>query len=360
MKRVVVKIGSSSLTDEAGRIDPPRLWALARAVQLLPAQVAVVSSGAVAAGCGLLRRERPRTLPEKQALAAIGQAALMMDWARAFAPRSVAQFLLSADDIGERKRFVQAKHALEAAFRLGVTPIVNENDTVATEELRVGDNDALSAWVAYLVEAEQLILLTDVDALYTANPRVDPTAQRIAQVTDIAQVQGLAGDAGSSRGTGGMRTKLKAAQIATSAGIETIILGGGGLGLEAWLHGADVGTRFLARAGSSRRGWLAYQKPQGRVVVDAGAVRALRQGRSLLPSGVTDVQGSFAFGDVVQVIGPDGVAAQGLTNYGSGDLQRIKGAKTADIEHILGHKDFDEVVHRSHMVLTTGTEPMVP
>ncbi len=351
MKRIVVKIGSSSLTDVTGRITPPKLWAIARAVMATGAQVALVSSGAVAAGRGLLGREHPRTLPEKQALAAVGQAALMQDWARAFAPHPVAQFLLTADDIADRTRFVSAKGALEAAFKLGVIPIINENDTVATLELKLGDNDTLSAWVAYLIGAEQLILLTDVDGLYTANPREDPNATRISVVEDLASVEKLAGGAGSSRGTGGMFTKLKAARIAGDAGIETLILGGGGVGLERYFSGADTGTRILARGGAARRGWMLHGQVRGTIFVDEGAVRALRAGRSLLPSGVIRLEGNFAFGDLVALKGPTGTVARGLTNYGLRELGLIAGFKTDAIEEKLGFKDYDEVVHRNSLVL---------
>lgn len=351
MRRAVVKVGSSSLTDSAGRIVPPLMWAVARAISSMHAQVAVVSSGAVASGRGALARRRPLNLAEKQALAAVGQATLMQDWARAFAPKPIGQFLLSADDIQDRKRFVRAKQALEAAFRLGVVPIVNENDTVATEELRFGDNDTLSAWVAYLVDAEQLILLTDVDGLYTADPRNDSSAVRIPFVDDVASVEHLAEDTPSHIGTGGMRTKLLAARIATGAGIETVILGGGGVGLESWLRGEDTGTRFAASKGGQSRGWLLHQRPKGRIIVDSGAVKALRSGRSLLPSGIVGVKGSFGLGDLVSIEGPEGVAAQGLTNYGSIELSRIAGLHTSEIEAELGYKDYDEVVHRDHLAL---------
>ncbi len=358
MKRIVVKIGSSSLTDAQARIDPPKMWALARAISSMNAQVAVVSSGAVAAGRGVLGRDKPRTLPEKQALAAVGQVALMQEWARAFAPKAVAQFLLSAEDIQDRTRFVSAKHALEAAFKLGVVPIINENDTVATAELKLGDNDTLSAWIAYLVGAEQLILLTDVEGLYTANPSSDPTAQRIALVQDIASVEHLAGGAGSSRGTGGMHTKLRAARIAQDAGIETVIVGGGGLGLERWLGGADTGTRFVAgkpdAKSAAKRGWMLHQPTKGQLLVDAGAIRALEGGRSLLPSGVKQVQGDFAFGDLLGIVlesAPERVLAKGISNFSSRELSLIRGIHSDQIEAQLGYKDYDEVIHRNNLVL---------
>lgn len=350
MRRVVVKVGSSSLTDATGRLDAARLAEIARAVSSIDAQVALVSSGAVAAGRGILRRGPSRSLAERQALAAVGQAALMQSWAAAFAPRVVSQFLLSASDIQSRARYVNAKQAFEAAFRLGTLPIVNENDTVATEELKLGDNDTLSAWTAYLIEADLLLLLTDVDALYTADPLMDPAAVRIPLVQDAASVEHLAGGAGSGYGTGGMRTKLQAAKIAAEAGIETVVLGGSA-GLSRWLAGEDTGTRFAARRGTARRGWLLHQPVRGTVRVDGGAARALLEGRSLLPSGIVSIEGRFEPGDVVAVTGPDAVLAHGIVNYSSSELGRIAGAKTAEIEARLGYKGYDEAVHRDHLVL---------
>ncbi|WP_034343804.1 glutamate 5-kinase [Deinococcus misasensis] len=350
-RRIVLKIGSSSLTDETGRIQPEKLQAIAEAFQTLDAEVALVSSGAVAAGCGLLNVPRPRTLPEKQALAAVGQAALMQEWAKVFAPRAVAQILLSAGDIQDRKRFINAKHALEAAFKLGVVPIINENDTVATQELRLGDNDTLSAWVAYLCEAHELILLTDVDGLYTANPRTDPTAQRLSLVENVAEVLHLAGGAGSSRGTGGMHTKLKAAQIASEAGIDTLIVGGGGAGLKAFFAGADTGTRIRAQKHTARRGWILHQPSKGTLFVDAGAEKALKSGKSLLPKGITGLAGEFQYGEIVRLEGESGPIGQGIVNYAAHEVQRIFRRHTEEIEEILGYKDFDEVVHRNHLAL---------
>ncbi len=351
MKRLVVKIGSSSLTDAAGRVEPPKLWAIARAVLGMRAEVAVVSSGAVAAGRGLLGLPRPSTLPQKQALAAVGQVALMQEWARAFAPRPVAQFLLSAGDIQDRRRFVNAKHALESAFKLGALPIINENDTVATQELRLGDNDTLSAWVAYLADAEELILLTDVDSLYTADPARDPAAERIPLVENIADVLHLAGHTNGAHGTGGMRTKLRAAQIAFDAGIDTVILGGGGHALERLAAGEPLGTRVRAGKPAARRGWLLHQIPKGTLHLDAGAAEAVRAGRSLLPKGVVRSEGHFVYGDVVRLEGPGGALAQGLVNYASDEVARILGLNTGEIENTLGRKDFDELMHRNQLAL---------
>jgi glutamate 5-kinase len=351
MRRIVVKIGSSSLTSADGVIEPKRLAAIAHALNRPDLEVALVSSGAVAAGAGLLKRGRPRTLPEKQAYAAIGQAALMQHWATACAPRVVAQVLLSAGDIQARGRFVNAKRALDALFKLGALPILNENDTVATEELKLGDNDRLSAWVAYLIDADQLVLLTDVDGLFSANPATDPSATRIDEVSDLDAVMPLAGGAGSTRGTGGMLSKLKAAQIAAAAGIETFIIGDGGAGLARWLDGAAVGTRILATPGAARRGWILHQPSLGRIEIDPGARAALQRGRSLLPSGIVNVEGSFDEGDAVALTHAGEALGQGLVNYRAADLKRIAGKRSDEIESILGHKDFDEAIHRDQLAL---------
>jgi len=352
---MVVKIGSSSLTDAAGAIDPPSMWAVARGVQVLAeatgAQPVLVSSGAGAAGRARLGLRPPLTLPEKQAAAAVGQPLLMLDWARALAPLPVAQLLLSADDVQERERYVNAKNALEALLRLGVVPIVNENDSVATAEIRLGDNDTLSAWTAYLVDADVLVLLTDVDGLYDRDPRRDAGARRIALVDDLDAVQDAAGATGDARGTGGMTTKLRAARIAQRAGIETLIVGGGGRGLEALARGEPRGTRVVARrSASARKAWIAGQAVRGRLEVDDGAAGALATGRSLLPSGVVAVEGAFAFGDAVDVVHAGTVVGRGLVNYGSDAVARIRGRHTREIEALLGGKDYDEVIHRDQLV----------
>jgi len=357
MRRVVVKVGSSSLTNAAGEIENPRLEAIAAAALNSGVEIAIVSSGAVAAGAGLLNRGRPRTLPEKQAFAASGQVELMRRWAQAFAPRPVAQFLLSADDIHSRKRFINAKQALMAAFKLNLMPILNENDTVATEELKLGDNDTLSAWVAYLIEADTLLLLTDVDGLYTANPRVDPNAIRLDQVDDINQVLHLAGAAGSARGTGGMQTKLKAAQIASDAGIETIILSGGGAGLARCLRGERVGTRILPTRQTARRGWILHQPARGGIDIDAGARAAVLAGKSPLPSGIGGVRGEFDAGDAVTIHCGEEILGQGISNFRAFDLRRIAGKRSAEIVGILGAQDFNEAVHRDQMGLLRGSDP---
>ena len=358
IRRVVVKVGTSSITDASGRIHPPRMRAIARGLQVLEeatgATPVLVSSGAGAAGRERLGLSLPLTLPDKQAAAAVGQSLLMLEWERALAPRPVAQLLLSADDVHDRTRYVNAKNALQASLRLGAVPIVNENDSVATQELKLGDNDTLSAWVAYLVDADTLLILTDVDGLYDADPRRSPTARRIEEVYDLDAAARLAGGIGSGRGTGGMATKLRAARIARDAGIETWIAGGGGVALETFARGEAPGTRVVPAAehAPARKAWLAQQPVAGRVVVDPGAARALSEGRSLLPRGVTGVEGRFGFGDAVEVAGPDGAAvARGLVNYGHDALARIAGRHTREIAELLGTKDFDEVVHRDNLVL---------
>ncbi len=353
---MVVKFGTSSLTDDSGRISLPKLWSIGRGLQLLQetlgCAIVLVSSGAGAAGRERLGLRLPLTLPERQAAAAVGQALLMLDWARALAPLPVAQLLLTASDVQDRHRYVNARNTIEASLRLGVVPIINENDSVTTSEIRLGDNDTLSAWTAYLAAADALVLLTDVEGLYDSDPHRDPNAKRIELVRDLSEVSHLARGTRDQRGTGGMVTKLRAAGIASKAGIETLIIGGGGAALEALSRGEVRGTRILARAHApARKAWLAQQPTKGELVVDAGAGRALRGGSSLLASGITEVRGSFDFGDAVSISCQDLVVARGLSNYGSQALGRIKGRKSSEFEQILGSRDYDEVVHRDNLVL---------
>ncbi len=358
-KRVVVKVGTSSLTDASGRIYPPLLWALARGLGVLQAalgcKVVLVSSGAGAAGRERLGITLPLTLPEKQAAAAVGQSLLMLEWARAFAPVPVAQLLLTTADIQDRERYVNAKNALEASLKLGALPIINENDSVATSEIKFGDNDSLSAWASHLVGANALVILTDVEGLFDSDPRFNPEARRLDIVEDVVEVLHLAGNAGTTRGTGGMVTKLRAAALATGAGTETLIIGGGGAGLEALAGGEIRGTRFLAKAHTpSRKSWLAQQRVWGELEVDAGALQALQTGRSLLPKGITGVSGTFTFGDAVAVTHSGVKVAQGLSNYASSALEKIRGKHTREIAGVLGAKDYDEVIHRDNLVLSSS------
>lgn len=360
-RRIVVKVGTSSITDDAGRIAPPKMWAIARGIQVLAAErrahSVIVSSGAGAAGRERLGLSLPLTLPEKQAAAAVGQALLMLDWERALAPAPVAQLLISAGDVQDRERYVNAKNALEASLALGAVPVINENDSVATAELKLGDNDTLSAWVSYLVDADVLIILTDVDGLYDADPRRTPGARRIDVVRDVAEIEHLAGAAAGRHGTGGMATKVRAARIATDAGIETLVIGGGGAGLEALARGEVRGTRFLARAHvPARKAWILNQPRRGVIEVDAGAAKALRAGRSLLPSGIVAASGAFGFGDAVEVRSGGEPVAVGLTNYGRDAVARIRGRHTSDVASILGAKDYDEVIHRDNLAVLAGAQ----
>ncbi len=357
VKRIVVKVGTSSLTDDSGRIYQPNMWAIARAIsvmqQSLSVKVTLVSSGAGAVGRERLGLNLPLTMPEQQAAAAVGQSLLMLDWARAFAPLPVAQLLLTSADIQDRQRYVNAKNALDASLKLNIIPIINENDSVTTTEIKFGDNDTLSAWTAYLANAEMLIILTDVDGLYTADPHINPDAQRIEKVTDFNEVMHLAGQAGTRRGTGGMVTKLGAAKIAGEAGIDTIIIGGG-KGLESLvrtgLDAKNLGTHFIAKAQqSARKAWIVQQSSKGEIHIDKGAAEALGKGRSLLPSGIIKISGEFKFGDAVSIVANAQVIARGLSNYSSNALNKIRGLRTSEIIKVLGYKDYDEAIHRDNL-----------
>lgn len=329
-----------------------RALAAAHVSRGAPARTVLVSSGAGAAGRQRLGLKLPLTLPQKQAAAAVGQTLLMLDWAEALAPEPVAQILLSAGDVQARRRYVNAKNALEASLAVGAIPVVNENDSVATAEIKVGDNDTLSAWVSYLVGADVLIILTDVAGLYDADPRVDPDARRIEVVHDLDSVRAYVGGAGGRLGTGGMGTKLGAAKIAADAGIPTIVMGGGGGGLRRLAGGERHGTLFVAgEQVPTRKAWIANQPRRGAVEVDEGACRALRAGRSLLPKGVVGLSGEFGFGDAVEILLGGVTVGVGLSNYGSAELARISGRHTGDIADILGAHHYDEVIHRDNLLL---------
>ncbi|MBE3580085.1 MAG: glutamate 5-kinase [Thermoanaerobacteraceae bacterium] len=363
-KRVVVKVGTSTLTHQTGKLNLERMERLVRelADQVNAGrQVILVTSGAVGAGMGRLGlKERPRTLPEKQAAAAVGQGLLMHMYEKFFGEYglTVAQVLLTRDDLADRRRYLNACHTFGALLRLGVLPIVNENDTVAVEEIRVGDNDTLSALVAGLVDADALILLTDSEGLYTADPRSCPDARLIPVVEEIGpEIEAAAGGGGSTWATGGMVTKLQAARLATSFGIPVIIASGLLPGrIAGILRGEEIGTLFLPRdhRAHGRKKWLAYGPvAQGKIWVDAGAARAIiHRGKSLLPSGITGVEGNFEHGSLVSILGPDGnEIARGMTNYAAEEIKRIQGKKTGEILAILGRKDYDEVVHRDNLIV---------
>jgi glutamate 5-kinase len=368
VRRVVVKIGSNVLAGPAG-LRRERVKALAGEIATLVAggrQLVVVSSGAVAAGAARLGPKGPsrQRIEWRQAAAAIGQIGLMAAYERAFAAheRQVAQVLLTHADLADRRRYLNARHTLRTLLDLGVVPIVNENDTVAVEELRFGDNDNLSALTAALVEADLLVVLSDVEGLYTSDPRVDPAATlvRVARADDDG-VLAAAGPSRSGVGTGGMASKVAAARKAAAAGIPTVIADGTSDGILAAIFAPDEEAGTLVLAGGDplghRKHWIAYTlKPLGAVHVDAGAERAVvRSGRSLLPSGVRTVEGGFGVGDCVRLVGPDGHEfARGLVNYSAAELERIKGAQTRDIETLLGYKGSDAVVHRDDLALVAS------
>ena len=362
VRRLVVKVGSGLVTGPTAGADPKRIEAVATEVLSIRKnrEIVLVTSGAIVSGMARLALgERPRSIPEKQAAAAVGQSALMWHYEAAFKRHGipVGQVLLTAQDIADRTRYLNARNTLLALLRFAVLPIVNENDTVAVEEIKVGDNDNLSALVASLIDADLLVLLTDVDGLYTANPARDPAAQKLDTVLAVTEdIERLAWARDGGSGVGGMATKLQAAQKAAAAGIPMIIGSGREHGVLAQaLAGETVGTYFAPRADhlTARKRWIGFAvSPQGRLTVDAGALSALtQQGKSLLPSGLLDVEGEFAAGDVVAVTDGQREFARGLVNFEAGELRRIRGAKTRDIEGRLGYKAVDEVIHRDNLVL---------
>ncbi len=361
--RIVVKIGSNILAG-AGGINSARIRSIARTVSALHdagTEIVIVSSGAVAAGMKRLGlKSKPKDIQLKQAAAAVGQPALVWEYEKAFTEhrKTVAQVLLTRDALSDRGMYINSKNTLIALIERGVITIINENDTVATDEIKFGDNDRLAAMVASLIEADRLVILSDVDGLYTADPKADPKAELIRQVHTITQeLLDRAGGVGSAVGTGGMYSKLLAARMAARCGIATSIISGRRPALLGRLmDGKQVGTEFVPSAEklSSRKGWIAHGiRPKGTLVLDAGAVRALTASqKSLLPSGITAVDGEFKAGDAVYCVDGSGRRiAKGLTNYSSEELVKIRGLKTSEIERVLGYKYSDEAIHRDNIVI---------
>ena len=363
-RRLVVKIGSVLLVDEAtGAIRRPWLDALADDVAAARArgqEVVLVSSGAIAVGrrhLGLVGRDL--RLEEKQAAAATGQIRLAHASQETLARHgiTVAQVLLTLDDTEERRRHLNARSTLATLLRLGTVPVINENDTVATAEIRFGDNDRLAARVAAMISADALVLLSDIDGFYSADPRRDPAARLIPEIAEItAEIEAMAGEAPPGYSSGGMVTKLAAARIAMAAGCRMAIADGRRLHPLAAIEAGGPCTWFLPSAGprTARKQWIAGAlKPVGALAVDDGALKALVAGKSLLPAGVTRVDGEFERGDAVRVLGPDGrEAARGLSAYSAADARRIKGHKSREIEALLGYRGRDEMIHRDDLVLT--------
>jgi glutamate 5-kinase len=359
-RRVVVKLGSGVLSGGKDRLDAKTIRRLAAEIAEFSGEgheAIVVSSGAILAGREKLGlKARPATTQLKQAAAAVGQSRLMRAWEESFGRerKTVAQVLLTREDMRHRGRYINARNTIFTLLRLGAVPVINENDTVADEEIKFGDNDVLSALVAGLCDAQLLVLLTDQDGLYTADPRTDPKAELISVVGE-GRAEVKLGKAGPS-GSGGMGSKVEAARMAASAGVEAVIANGFKPGtLRRVLAGEAVGTRFSPRPSplGKRKAWLAFaSNPKGAIHVDAGARQALVEGgKSLLPSGVKSLSKAFAAGDVVSLVEGGVEFARGLSNYAAADLQRIKGLRTAQIEQVLGQKTADEVVHRDNLAV---------
>ncbi len=364
-KRIVVKVGTGTLTDGEGRFDRENCARLGAELAELSRgrRVVLVSSGAVALGAerlGLARqRGKPWDIPTKQAAAAVGQPHLMAAWGEALGAhgRLVAQVLLTADDLASRTRFLNARRTFARLLADGVVPVVNENDTVAVDEIKVGDNDTLAALVAGCVEADLVVMLTDVEGLYDRSP-TQAGATLLHDVSRVtSDVERMAGGAGTDRSVGGMATKVKAARRLAAQGVPTALLSGRRpRALHTLLSGEQVGTVFARGAERlpARKGWLAAAaRGKGVIVVDAGARKALVEaGRSLLPSGVRTVQGQFRVGDPVDIaVDPARPFARGIAGYGADEVRKIAGLKTSEIEHALGYKYLDEIVHRDDLVV---------
>jgi len=366
-RRITVKIGSALLVDRRTGLKRDWLASLVEDIAGLAragADVLVVSSGAVALGRTVLGlTARSLRLEESQAAAAVGQIALAGAWAQELSARGLksGQVLVTLGDTEERRRYLNARATISTLLKMKAVPVINENDTVATSEIRYGDNDRLAARVATMMGADLLVLLSDVDGLYTAPPALDPRAQFIPHVERITpQIEAMAGAAASELSRGGMKTKLDAGKIATMAGTAMVITAGTRMNPLSAIDRGERATWFAASPTPVRgyKTWIAGNlEPAGRISVDAGAVRALATGKSLLPAGVTFVSGRFARGDTVAILDPDGrEIARGLVAYDAADAVRIAGLKTAEIEAALGHEARAAMVHRDDMVMSRTLE----
>lgn len=363
-KRFVIKIGSNILSSEHRGLESDVIRSLAKQISKISAagyEVAIVSSGAVAAGMKKLGlKTKPKEIRLKQAAAAIGQSSLMWAYEKAFAEfgHKVAQILLTRDDLSDRERYINSKNTINTLLSYGIIPVINENDSVATDEIKFGDNDNLAALVAILVEAERLVILSDVDGLYQEDPRLCPEAKLIPLVNEVtAKIENFAGGSGSAVGTGGMYSKILAARKATSYGIAVSITSGKKPELlSEIICGRECGTFFSPSREkiSQKKCWIAYSsRSKGAVILDDGAVKAVTgMGKSLLPTGIVGVEGNFEVGDPVNCLNSQGKrVAKGLSNYSSGDMKKIMRRKTSEIEGILGYKYSDEAIHRDNMVI---------
>ena len=363
-KRIVIKVGTSTITYANGKRNFSQIDRLAREISDLQNQgkeMILVTSGAVAVGVDRMGLPgKPKTIPGKQA-AAVGQGVLMHTYEKFFADygQIVAQVLITKTEAIDRHRYTNTRNTFMELMRQRVIPIVNENDVVALDELKIGDNDNMSALVAGIVDADLVIILSDVDGLYTANPQTHPDAVIVPEVAEITpEIEASAGGVGSARGTGGMATKIQAAKAATSSGIHLVIASGTEKNaITRVLQGEELGTLFVSRENrlQFRKRWLAFgAKIAGSIVVDDGCAKAIRKagGCSILPAGVFAVQGEFLPGSTVSVIDKDAhELARGLVHYSSAELEQIKGCNSGEIANILGHKNFDEVIHRDDLVI---------
>ena len=363
-KRVIVKVGTSSLTHANGRINIDKMEVLVRQICNLAnagKEMILVSSGATAAGLPSLGfTSRPDDIPLKQAAASVGQGILLHMYEKLFAEygHTVGQILVTREDTVKRSHYLNLRNTLTALIGLGVIPIINENDVVAIEEFKIGDNDTLSATVAGIVDADLLIILSDIEGLYTANPATHPDATLIEIVSEITdETYAIAGGAGSNMGTGGMYTKIKAAHMATNSGVPMVITSGEVEdSVRRVCKGENIGTLFEAHdAGlSGKHHWLAFGKRlKGSITIDDGCARAvLDKGASILPAGIIDVDGAFGPGDTISIYHDGKEIGRGLINYGIEDMKAIKGHNTNDIAQILGiNTTYDEAIHRNNLVL---------
>ena len=368
-KRIVVKVGTSTLTHPNGKLNYSRIERIVR--ELADAvnagrQILLVTSGAVGAGMDRLGwKEKPKTIPEKQAAAAVGQGILMHTYEKMFGEygQKVAQVLLTREDSVNRRRYANSRNTLLTLLGIGVIPIINENDAVAIDELKIGDNDTLSANVAAIVDADLLIILSDVEGVYTANPQTDPSAGLIAEIAEVTpEIEAICGGAGSLRGTGGMITKMEAARTVMHTGGVMVIASGSREGaISGILAGEAIGTLFPPRQNrlQFRKRWLAFgARIKGKLTVDQGCAQALQSsGSSLLAAGIRSAEGNFEQGNTVSIVNEQGwEIARGIVNYNAADVRRIMGAHTHEIAGILGHKSYDEIVHRDNMVLLSRHE----
>ncbi len=361
-KRVIVKLGSSSLTHSNGKLNLLQIEKLVRQMAELKNighEVVLVTSGAIAAGMSYLHHEkRPKTIPEKQACAAVGQGKLLHLYEKLFSEYgyTVGQILLTKEDFADRERFLNSRSALNELLLNDIIPVINENDAVAVSEIKFGDNDTLSALVSGLVGADCLIILSDIDGLFDKNPQLHKDAKLLRKIEEIDEkIEALAGDSISSVGTGGMRTKINAAKIATGSGVDMIIAKSFEDNiLVRIMEGEEIGTLFVAKDNylKLKKNWIAYNaKIKGTIYIDEGAKDAVLKNKSLLPSGIINIKGDFKKGDVIGISYEDTCFAKGLSYFSSEDLKKIMGRQSKEIEGILGVKDYDEAVHKDNLVI---------